>query len=818
MRRNQLRRLLLSALCAALVSLGVLAAGSNAPQGGPNSPDEFSSKVGGQELGSAQARDRLLRAIEEKVLAGESDGGPFAALDVFVSSQKADRARSLEPTAVGADFAPVRMPSDSRVFSRDARSADLSALSERVANYDLQATLDPKTHTVEGSETLHWTNRSDTPIHAVYFHLYLNAFEGPHSTWMTEKGKSDFRSAVEIKKGEWGYIDLLEISQLGKPIELPIAACPHSAAQISKSCFAHPDDGPETDRSVLRVELPEEVAPGATTEIKIRFHDQLPRVIARTGYFDSFHLVAQWFPKIGVLERRGERGATEDRWNVHEFHLHSEFYADFGTYNLQVTAPKGFTIAASGQRVGEPRETSAGVVHQLHQDDIHDAVFAAWDKYPAPFIATYEGAGSPKVTVETYFPSEFAASAAIAQRATLDSLKYFSDTLGPYPYPHITVVIPPFNADEAGGMEYETFFTTEGSTGPASAYMTLFTTVHEFGHGYFMGLLASNEFEEPFLDEGLNEFWDARMLGDEEVRFDLGWFGKLGFHIPAPTQWLIERMGGASHFQADPLAASSWHRYSSGTYESIYPRTALVLHDLEAQLGGDVLARGMKLYYQRWHHRHPSAADLREALVDSCDAPEEKQLVRDWFDVQVYSAQPIDDLVRSVESVEIVPEPGTELRDGGRVELTEDETDKLVADTREAFAKATGAGGAVFADGGTILRSQTGKPFHPGPFPFRSTVKTQRRGAQVAQTLLVKFEDGREDRVAWPAGERWHKWIFEGPARVESAQLDPERNLLLDVNKLDDGRTRTPDKLAPRRWALELFNWMQILFSLLGGL
>jgi hypothetical protein len=242
------------------------------------------------------------------------------------------------------------------------------------------------------------------------------------------------------------------------------------------------------------------------------------------------------------------------------------------------------------------------------------------------------------------------------------------------------------------------------------------------------------------------------------------------------------------------------------------------MHDLETQLGGDMIARGMKLYYSRWHHRHPGAADLREALVDACDAPEQKRLVRDWFEAQVYSAQPVDDLVRAVESDEIVPEPGTEMRDGGRVERDEEETDKLIAETREAFAKATGADGGAIADGGVIAEAPHAKPFHAGPFPFRSTVKAQRRGAQVAQTLLVKFEDGHEERIAWPVGERWHKWVFDGPARVDSAQLDPDRALLLDVDKLDDGRTRKPDTLAPRRWALELANWMEIVLSLVGGL
>ena len=47
-----------------------------------------------------------------------------------------------------------------------------------------------------------------------------------------------------------------------------------------------------------------------TLTLDIDFQDKLPRVVERTGWLGKFHLVAQWFPKIAVLELPGERGAT----------------------------------------------------------------------------------------------------------------------------------------------------------------------------------------------------------------------------------------------------------------------------------------------------------------------------------------------------------------------------------------------------------------------------------------------------------------------------------------------------------------------------
>ena len=230
---------------------------------------------------------------------------------------------------------------------------------------------------------------------------------------------------------------------------------------------------------------------------------------------------------------------------------------------------------------------------------------------------------------------------------------------------------------------------------------------------------------------------------------------------------------------------------SSSTYGAVYAHTAVVMHDLEKQLGGDAIARGMKLYYARWHHRHPSAADLREALVDA--APEHRDTIRAWFDQQVYAADFIDDAVDQVESEEIVPRPGRVEKDGKFVEHTEDDIKQEIADRRAAF---DGRGA--------------------GPFPYRSVVRTRRHAAQVPQTLIVEFEDGSQEKLVWPVGERWHRWVFERPVKVKEARLDPGDNLLLDIDRFDNGRTRETHRLPARRWAAEGTTWVETLLSLVS--
>jgi hypothetical protein len=681
----------------------------------------------------------------------------------------------------GSSADRARVPSSDSAWG-GIRTGQERELSQRVADYNLEAILDPEKHTVEGKERLTWRNRSERAVKHLYLHLYLNGFEGPGSTFFTEKSRyGGFRGGVETKKGEFGYLELKKVEQSGKPVPW---------------IFVHPDGGPQTDHTVVRFDLPAAVPPGGSAVVDMEFHDQLPRVVARTGYFDKYHLVGQWFPKVGVLELPGERGATRPRWNCHEFHLNSEFYADFGSYRAEITIPKGYTLGSTGTEIGPAQETPVGARHHIEQDDVHDFAFTAWDKFAPPLEGKWRS-----VHVKVLYSPEYVESARSALQATIDSLDYFSKTLGEYPYRQVTVVVPPFNAIQSAGMEYETFYTVVGALGPPYLQVARYVTVHEFGHGYFMGMLATNEFEEPFLDEGLNELWGTRMLSGETLQFPApGILGRTGLRTPKISWWDFERLGN-SRFQADPIAGNSWDRYSRGSYGLIYPRTVLVFHDLEQRLGGDVLARGFREYYRRWHHRHPSTGDLQKALEDV--AGDQAHIVRQWFETQVYDRAPIDDRVDSVEATEILPEAGISLqRDGTRAERTEEEARKHIQEAREAFRKS----------------HPDAKPSQPGPFPWRSIVQVRRYAVHVPQTLVVKFDDGTSETLRWPEEERWHRYVFERPVRVESAQLDPQRDWLLDLDKLDDGRTREASSKAGQRWTLEWKAWTELALAMLEAL
>jgi hypothetical protein len=515
-------------------------------------------------------------------------------------------------------------------------------------------------------------------------------------------------------------------------------------------------------------------------------------------------MIGQWFPKVGVLELAGERGATAPRWNVHEFHLHSEFYADWGAYDVYLTVPRGYQVAATGEEQGAPLESLGVVTHHFVQGDVHDFAWMAADRFAPPLEGSAEVPGGGHVTVRVFYPPEYRASAAPALRATIDAIDWFSRTLGPYPYRTSTCILPPYNAREAGGMEYQTLFTSVGfdevEPGTVAAGTLDVVTIHEFGHGYFYGLLASNEFEEPMLDEGLNDYWDMRMLRarGEDLVVTTPFWKRLGF-APRAAGFVVERGNGVlDHHPADPIGGNAWDRLSTNSYAQVYTRTAIVFHDLEERLGHEVTERAFRAYYQRWRFRHPSVADLREVLAEVSG---QRGTIEEVFRHNVYGVEPVDDRIADLVSQEQRPQPGTHLENGKWVEVTEEQLDKQVDEQRAKWKK-----------------EHPGARAGEGPFPYRTVVVVRRDGAQIPQTLTVEFEDGSQETRHWEESGRWWRFVFVKPSRAKAAWLDRDARVLLDDDKLNDGRTREPNHAAARRWSGDLSAIVQVVLSLLESL
>ena len=226
---------------------------------------------------------------------------------------------------------------------------------------------------------------------------------------------------------------------------------------------------------------------------------------------------------------------------------------------------------------------------------------------------------------------------------TAATLQRYGEWFGAYPYGYVTVVDPAFQGG-SDGMEYPTLFTGRSRwLAPGTVQMPESTTAHEAGHQWWYGMVASNEFEHAWMDEGLNTFATARVLDEafSPNRVELRYFG--GFipwvfrDIPftrIDNDWLA---GYRANADSDTPATPTW-RYWPGTGGIIsYNKTALWLHTLERHLGWPVLQRILATYFERWAFRHPGPEDFFR-IVNEVSGRD-----MTWFFDQVYRSSNVFD-------------------------------------------------------------------------------------------------------------------------------------------------------------------------------
>src|SRR5262249_20709353 len=244
--------------------------------------------------------------------------------------------------------------------------------------------------------------------------------------------------------------------------------------------FVAPDDDNANDETVMEVPLASPVPPGATATIAIVWTAHVPRTFARTGAVGNFFFVAQWFPKLGVLQDEG--------WNCHQFHAGTEFFSDYGVYDVSLTLPSGWPVGATGVE-REHRDEGGQTTHRFYQDDVHDF---AWTTSPDYVVHTarFEHPTLPPVEMRLLLQPEHESQAGRHFDATRTTLKYYGEWFGPYPYGHITIVDPAFQSG-AGGMEYPTLFTAGTRwLAPARVLTPEGVTVHEAGHQFWYGIVG----------------------------------------------------------------------------------------------------------------------------------------------------------------------------------------------------------------------------------------------------------------------------------------------------------------------------------------
>ncbi len=625
------------------------------------------------------------------------------------------------------------------------------ALDARTASYDIDVTLDPATRTLTGSEIITWRNPGALPAYSIRLHLYWNAFRNTNSTWLKQRQLAGDNALGAAPESDFGYTNVTSLKQLnpdGSETELPR--------------FRHisPDDQNRDDRSLAAADLPVGVQPGETMRLKVTWTARFPRNFDRTGALGNYFFVSQWFPKLGVF--------TDGGWVARQFFANSEFFADFGRYDVRMTVPSGFIVGATGT---EQSRTPAGdrVTYRYVEDNVHDF---AWTASPNFVERTerFEHAGLPPVNMRLLLHPDKTHLADRHFAAAAATLRYYGEWFGPYPYQSLTIVDPAFQS-ESEGMEYPTIFTA-GSRwlSPRQSNDPEYVVIHETGHQFWQGMVANNETEHAWLDEGINEYADSRL---QSVAFQPNYLVQRFFGDFIPWQYrdiALTRATDTNFMNTfrraadrDTLATPTWVLWP-GTHQNLsYHKAALMLHTLERLHSWEVMQRVLATFFTRWQYKHPTPDDFFAVLSEVTNQD------HSWFVEQVYRNSNTFDY-----GIERLASENIAWRGLNDTNAFEDQTlDKL----------------------------------------WRTTVVARRIGSgQFPVDVLVTFSDGHQERERWDGRARWQNFSYDRPARAVSAQVDPERVLLLDTNFTNNSKTLDPaTDRAATKWSLRWMIWLQDL-------
>ena len=644
-------------------------------------------------------------------------------------------------------------------FTYSQKTLFPNPLSPRIANYDIFVSLDNIEHKLIGKEILSWKNTSSDNITELRFHLYLNAFKNNRSTFMIESGGK--HRGMSKKENVWGWnkissLKILDGEDLTNKIE-----------------FIQPDDTNHFDQSVIRVPLTKPLLPNEKINLEINFVAKLPNIFARTGFEKEFYLVGQWFPKIGVYETAEKVNSDKGKWNCHQFHFNSEFFADFGVYDVDITLPEKFIVGATGVLINEKKNEDGTKTLSYHAEDVIDF---AWTAYPKFIVKETKW---KHVTVKVLLTPAHLRYAEKYLQTAVASLSYMNKYVGKYPYSTLTIVDPPFFASGAAGMEYPTFFTSRCLWGFSDfVNMVEIVTAHEFSHNYFMGMLASNEFEEPWLDEGFTQYFETRIMDSTYGKYK-SITNLFGFHL---GDFEMTRIGYVR--MRNPKVSSnapfSW-QFPVWSYGILtYNKTATWLTTLQRMVGEKTMTEIIKTYFSRFSFKHPTGRDfikIVNEIVSKNYGTKFGENMNWFFDETVY---------------------GTGVCDY-----------KALSIINRRKHKPEG----MFADSLITNNNKDEKDI------FNSKVIIHRAGEiKLPVEVLIHFSNGDEVLKKWDGIDRIKTYYFTNTAKVDWVKVDPKYKITLDVDLANNSLTVKPKRTVIEKYTAKFLFWVENVMLTIGML
>lgn len=587
-------------------------------------------------------------------------------------------------------------------------------------------------------EKIIWRNRTNFSTGEIHLHLYANAYKSINTHFA-----KDYDLSLPAVRTE---LEITKVLVNDKSAEL---------------IFIHPELVNSSDSTVSKIKLDQLIQPGDSVNIYFEYELRIPESVKRLGYARgrNFYFVSQWYPKIGVFEN-GE-------WICSPYYPNMNFYSDFGNYSAVIKVPAGYKVAATGVEIAKSSSDDTSQ-YQFTQNGVHDFVWLATDEI-LKRNSLYKRRDGSEILIQAYVQPEREKYFDRYINAVKNSLEFFENYVGVYPYQNITLVDVP-RTSNAGGMEYPTLFTVSAELfSPISTGWPEYLVAHEFSHQYFQGILANNEVYEAWLDEGFASYFATKIMFNYYP--DIYNYFKFATYIPVygldffsyreiPIIYTLAQIqipegtqSLTSYYRNKTIGAITDTSYKHPTrlayLVNTYSKPELALHNLERYLGFEKMMGIMKHYYENNKFGHPKAGDFFHSVNENSSEDME------WFFEEFFRTIKIFDY--RVTSV---------------VKKSETEYEVLVERLRDGV--------------------------------FRNDI--------------YLYTDKEILKQKWDGKERWKKFTFETKSKVIAAEIDPYRKNLLDINFANNSYTVDSRIWASWSLAIRVFFWVQNAIMIMGSI
>lgn len=486
-------------------------------------------------------------------------------------------------------------------------------------HYKMAITLDPDAARVDGHEEIVYANNSPDTLREIYLNLYPRAFrkgsvkDQEFKRQLGALGRT--RTFLEGKEDVYHDYELIHVEV--------------RQGDISGNTY-------KIDDTILSISLPRSLAPLDTVVLVIDWTHINGEMFERAGKIGDHFNMAQWYPKPMVYDEQG--------WNINPFHAEGEFYGEFATFDVSFDIPEDYVLAATGiVTEGDPgwqtvtfdtsqvfsewvarydslkaaQDSDKRRTVTFHAENVHDFAWVA----ARDFI--YEHGTVDGIDVHVFYSQKNGTkwNTVVLERA-VRAMEWLNSRFGSYPYPQVSVT----DRLRGGGMEYP-MLVMNGSDREG-------LIVHEIGHIWFYGILANNEIDEAWLDEGFTSFqtrwfnaYHYPPYGYDISQYKLSPFAR---KYRRQVSDLHRSQWNAIRFQLsgldEPVSRSSYLYDNGQAYRAnVYTKASLMLHELQYVLGESLFSAAMQHYFDTWQLKHVNENRFIKALEETT------QQELEWF-------------------------------------------------------------------------------------------------------------------------------------------------------------------------------------------